>query len=87
MANIEIYTSPWCGFCHRAKSLLGKKGVQYTEYDVTVEQGRRQEMMQRAPGSFTVPQIFIDDKAIGGCEELFELEFDGELDPLLGTAA
>lgn len=87
MASIEIYTSPWCGYSHRAKRLLDKKGVQYAEYDVTVEQGRRQEMMQRAPGSFTVPQIFIDDKAIGGCEELFELDFDGELDPLLGTAA
>ena len=87
MANIEIYTSPWCGYCHRAKRLLDKKGVQYAEYDVNVEPGRRQEMMQRAPGSYTVPQIFIDDKGIGGCDELFELDFDGELDPMLGIAA
>jgi glutaredoxin 3 len=87
MANIEIYTSPWCGYCHRAKRLLDKKGVLYTEYDVNVEPGRRQEMMQRAPGSYTVPQIFIDDKGIGGCDELFELDFDGELDPMLGIAA
>ena len=87
MANIEIYTSPWCGYCHRAKRLLDKKGVQYTEYDVTAEPARRQEMMQRVPGSHTVPQIFIDDKGIGGCDELFELDFDGELDPMLGAAA
>lgn len=87
MANIEIYTSPWCGYCHRAKRLLDKKGAQYTEYDVTVEPGRRQEMMRRASGNHTVPQIFIDDKGIGGCDELFELDFDGELDPMLGIAA
>lgn len=87
MATIEIYSSPWCGYCHRAKSLLGKKGVQFTEYDVTAEPGRRQEMMQRATGGFTVPQIFIDDKGIGGCDELFELDHNGELDPLLGIAA
>jgi glutaredoxin 3 len=87
MAHIEIYTSPWCGYCHRAKRLLDKKGVEYTEYDVTVEPGRRQEMMQRAPGNYTVPQIFIDGRSIGGCDELFELDFDGDLDPMLGVAA
>jgi glutaredoxin 3 len=87
MAHIEIYTSPWCGYCARAKRLLDKKGVEYAEYDVTVEPGRRQEMMQRAPGSYTVPQIFIDGRAIGGCDELFELDFDGDLDPMLGVAA
>ncbi|MDH5409967.1 MAG: glutaredoxin 3 [Alphaproteobacteria bacterium] len=87
MTNIEIYTSPWCGYCHRAKRLLDKKGVQYTEYDVTAEPGRRQEMVQRAPGATTVPQIFIDNKGIGGCDEMFELDFDGKLDPMLGIAA
>jgi glutaredoxin 3 len=87
MPGIEIYTSPWCGYCHRAKRLLDKKGVQYAEYDVTVEPGRRQEMMQRAAGRHTVPQIFIDDEGIGGCDELFELDFDGKLDPMLGSAA
>lgn len=87
MAHIEIYTSPWCGYCHRAKRLLDKKGVEYAEYDVTVEPGRRQEMMQRAPASHTVPQIFIDGRSIGGCDELFELDFDGALDPMLGIAA
>jgi glutaredoxin 3 len=87
MANIEIYTSPWCGYCHRAKRLLDKKGVQYTDYDVTVEPGRRQEMLRRAPGGFTVPQIFIDERPIGGCDELFELDFDGQLDQMLGVAA
>ena len=87
MANIEIYTSPWCGYCHRAKRLLDKKCVQYAEYDVTVEPARRQEMMQRAPGNHTVPQIFIDDQPIGGCDEMFELDFDGELNAMLGVAA
>jgi glutaredoxin 3 len=87
MANIEIYTSPWCGYCHRAKRLLDKKGVNYTEYDVTAEPGRRKEMMQRTMGRHTVPQIFIDDEGIGGCDELFELDFDGKLDPMLGLAA
>lgn len=87
MPRIEIYTSPWCGYCHRAKRLLDKKGVQYAEYDVTVEPGRRQEMVQRAAGRHTVPQIFIDDMGVGGCDELFELDFDGKLDPMLGLAA
>jgi glutaredoxin 3 len=87
MAETEIYTSPWCGYCHRAKRLLDKKGVNYTEYDVTAEPGRRKEMMQRAMGRYTVPQIFIDGEGIGGCDELFELDFDGKLDPMLGIAA
>ena len=87
MANIEIYTSPWCGYCHRAKSLLDQKGVSYTEYDVTAEPGRRQEMVRRAPGAYAVPQIFIDDRSIGGSDELQALDFGGELDPLLGIAA
>ena len=83
MANIEIYTSPWCGYCHRAKRLLDKKGVAYTDYDVTVEPGRRQEMLRRAPGGFTVPQIFIGGKHVGGCDELYGLERAGRLDPML----
>ncbi|MDH3236090.1 MAG: glutaredoxin 3 [Alphaproteobacteria bacterium] len=87
MAKVEIYTSPWCGYCHSAKRLLDKKGVEYTEYDVTVDQGRRREMMERSKGGHTVPQIFIDDRAIGGCDDLFELDLDDKLDPLLGLEA
>ena len=84
MAKVEIYTSPWCGYCHSAKRLLDKKGVAYTEYDVTMDRAKRSEMRDRAAGGHTVPQIFIDDRPIGGCDQLFELDFDDKLDPLLG---
>ena len=83
MAEIEIYTSPFCGFCWRAKSLLKHKGVEFDEIDITFHPGRRPEMMQRANGSATVPQIFIDDAHIGGCDELLALDQKGGLDPLL----
>ena len=83
MAEIEIYTSPFCGFCWRAKSLLKHKGVEFDEIDITFHPGRRPEMMQRANGSATVPQIFIDDTHIGGCDELLALDQKGGLDPLL----
>jgi glutaredoxin 3 len=85
MASIEIYTSPFCGFCFRAKHLLEKKGVAFDEIDVMMDAGKRQEMMQRG-GGHTVPQIFIGGEPIGGCEELFELDFDGALDARLGIA-
>ncbi len=84
MAKVEIYTSPWCGYCSSAKRLLDKKGVEYIEFDVTADFGKRREMVERAPGAHTVPQIFIDDRPIGGCDELFELDYDDKLDPLLG---
>jgi len=84
MAKVEIYTSLWCGYCHSAKRLLDKKGVAYTEYDVTMDRTKRGEMLERAAGGHTVPQIFIDDRPIGGCDQLFELDFDDKLDPLLG---
>ena len=83
MAKVEIYTSPFCGFCWRAKSLLKHKGVEFDEIDITFHPGRRPEMMQRANGSATVPQIFIDDAYIGGCDELLALDQKGGLDPLL----
>lgn len=86
MAKVEIYTSQWCGFCHMAKRLLGKKGVEFTEFDVT-RPGKREEMMQRAHGGYTVPQIFIDGRHIGGCDELHGLEREGKLDPLLAGAS
>ncbi|MBT3551597.1 MAG: glutaredoxin 3 [Rhodospirillaceae bacterium] len=83
MAKIEIYTSPFCGFCWRAKSLLSDKGVEFSEIDITFHPGRRPEMMERSNGSHTVPQIFIDDAHIGGCDELLALDHKGGLDPLL----
>ena len=87
MATVEIYTSPFCGFCHRAKALLQRKGVKYTEFDVTSEPGKREEMMERAPGRSTVPQIFIDGKGIGGCDELHALDAAGRLDQMLKKGA
>ena len=84
MATIDIYTTPFCPFCHQAKALLNKKRVPYNEIDVTGNRQLRAEMIERAGGRRRVPQIFIDDTHVGGSEELFELEFDEELDPLLG---
>ena len=84
MAKVEIYTTPICPYCHRAKALLDKKGVEYTEIDVMRDRSKRAEMQERS-GGHTVPQIFIDDKSIGGCDDMFELDFDDELDPMLGV--
>ena len=85
MKRVEIYTSPLCGFCHAAKRLLSRKGVAFTEYDVSADPERRREMMQRSNGGHTVPQIFIGDEHIGGCDDLFELEQDGKLDAMLAA--
>ena len=86
MPKIEIYTSPYCGYCHRAKQLLADKGAAYTEIDV-MEGSRRGEMMKRANGRYTVPQIFIDGQHIGGCDDLYALDQAGGLDPLLAKAS
>ena len=83
MANIEIYTSPFCGFCYQAKSLLNDKGVDYIEVDIISQPKRRSEMIKRAGGLQTVPQIFIDNQHIGGCDELYELEAKDKLDSIL----
>ena len=83
MANIEIYTSPFCGFCYRAKSLLNDKGVDYIEVDIISQPKRHSEMIERAGGLQTVPQIFIDNQHIGGCDELYELEAKDKLDSIL----
>jgi len=83
MSNIEIYTSPLCGFCHAAKRLLAEKGVSYAEYDVAGAPDKRQEMLGRANGRHTVPQIFIADQHIGGYDDLAALDREGKLDPLL----
>ena len=84
MAKIEIYTWQYCPFCIRAKSLLKKKNVEYLEYQIDGDQNARIEMIERADGRRTVPQIFIDNKGIGGCDELFALEESNQLDKLLG---
>ncbi|MBP0483277.1 glutaredoxin 3 [Sagittula salina] len=83
MQRIEIYSSPYCGFCHSAKRLLTSKGAEFHEIDVVKEPGRRSEMMDRAHGRHTVPQIFIGETHVGGCDELYALERAGKLDPLL----
>ena len=83
MASVEIYSSFFCGFSHRAKSLLKKKGVEFEEVDVLMHPGRRSEMAERSGGKTSVPQIFINGKHIGGCRELYALDETGELDRLL----
>ena len=85
MANIEIYTSPFCGFCYRAKSLLNDKGVDYIEVDIISQPKRHSEMIERAGGLQTVPQIFIDNQHIGGCDELYELEAKDKLNSILNV--
>lgn len=83
MKPVEIYTSPLCGYCHAAKRLLDGKGVAYSEIDVMREPQRRSEMMDRARGRHTVPQIFIGENHVGGCDDLYALERAGKLDALL----
>ncbi|MCG8491636.1 MAG: glutaredoxin 3 [Sneathiellales bacterium] len=86
MKNIEIYTTMFCPFCARAKSLLKSKGVQFEEIDVTMDAPRRQEMMKRADGAHTVPQIFVDGEHIGDCDFIHHLDAAGNLDQILGKA-
>ena len=83
-AKVEIYTKWGCPYCVRAKALLDDKGVAYSEYDITLGGPKKAEMQDRAPDAMTVPQIFIDDRAIGGCDDLQALDQAGKLDPLLG---
>lgn len=85
-ATVEIYTKFACGFCYRAKALLEGKGVRYIEYDISGDGAKRDEMVERAPGARTVPQIFIDGRPIGGSDDLRTLESNGELDELLAGA-
>lgn len=85
MQPVEIYTSPMCGFCHAAKRLLKQKGVNFSEINVLTNPGRKPEMIQRANGGRTVPQIFVGDIHVGGCDELFALEQAGKLDALLAS--
>jgi glutaredoxin 3 len=85
MAKIEIYTKAFCPYCYRAKALLDSKGVEYEEIDISMGGPRRPEMIERAGGRTTVPQIFIDDKHIGGSDDLAALDRQGGLDPLLAA--
>lgn len=84
MAKVEVYARPMCGFCYQAKKLLDSKGVEYTEYNIWEEAGKQAEMTKRSNGGTTVPQIFIDNELVGGCDELFAAERNGSLDLLLG---
>lgn len=83
MQPVEIYTSPLCGFCHAAKRLLKQKGVNFSEINVLAQPARKSEMMKRANGRHTVPQIFIGKTHVGGCDDLYALEQAGKLDALL----
>jgi glutaredoxin 3 len=82
-AKVEIYSSPFCGYCARAKRLLAGKGVEYIEYDVLADPSKRDEMLERAGGRTSVPQIFIDGVHVGGSDDIHELDDGGRLDPML----
>ena len=84
MAEVEIYTTPLCPYCWRAKRLLEKKGIAFAEIDLWEQPERRAEMALRTGGRTTVPQVFVDGRALGGSDELAALETRGELDALLG---
>lgn len=83
MKSVEIYTTPTCGYCMAAKRLLAKKGVPFTEIDVSHDPAIRQAMTARSNGGRTVPQIFIGGKHVGGCDDIYALDHEGGLDPLL----
>lgn len=87
MPHIEIYTSPYCGYCIRAKSLLSKKGVPFEEIDVAGNEALRAKMIDRAGGRRTVPQIFINGAHVGGSDDLYALDAAGRLDPMLKPGA
>ncbi|MCG5061897.1 MAG: glutaredoxin 3 [Limnoraphis sp. WC205] len=82
-AQVEIYTWSTCPFCIRAKSLLNNKGVEFTEYVIDGDEDARDKMAQRANGRRSVPQVFINDQHIGGCDDIHALEAAGKLDPML----
>ncbi len=86
MAEVELYTTKYCPYCTRARALLQRKGVAYVDIDINDEPDRRSEMVRRANGRSTVPQIFIDGDHIGGCDDLVALDRAGRLDRKLGLA-
>ena len=85
MKPVEIYSSPLCGFCHAAKRLLKQKGVNFSEINVLAQPARKSEMLQRANGRHTVPQIFVGETHVGGYDDLSALERAGKLDALLAN--
>jgi glutaredoxin 3 len=87
MSEVTIYTKPYCPYCVRAKALLEKKGVSFTEIEAAFDPEKKQEMIQRSGGRMTFPQIFVGERHIGGCDDMLALEYDGKLDPLLRAAA
>jgi glutaredoxin 3 len=86
MAIIEVYSGDFCPYCVKAKSLLKKKGLEFSEYNVKRDMKRQAEMAERAPGARTIPQIFINNRHVGGCDDLFALDRRGELDVWLESA-
>ena len=87
MSHVTIYTKPYCPYCVRALMLLEQKGVEFTEIEAAFDPAKRHEMVQRAGGRATFPQIFVGDRHIGGCDEMVALDRAGKLDPLLQAAA
>lgn len=85
MAQVEIYTTRFCGFCHSAKALLARKGIKFLEIDVSGDPERRSQMIERAKGRTTVPQIFVGSTHVGGCDDLYALYQAGGLDKLLAA--
>ncbi|RMH61714.1 MAG: glutaredoxin 3 [Zetaproteobacteria bacterium] len=85
-AQIEIYTGAYCPYCQRAKALLRERGLAFVEYDVQREPARREEMLQRAHGARTIPQIFINGRHVGGCDDLYALDRAGKLEEWLRSA-
>jgi glutaredoxin 3 len=83
MVNVEIYTRRFCGYCDAARALLQRKGVAFTEHDTTGKPDLRRQMIERSNGGMTLPQIFIGATHVGGCDDLYALEAEGGLDPLL----
>jgi len=86
MADVVIYTRPFCGYCARAMSLLNEKGAPFTEIEAGMDPDKRREMTERSGGRTTFPQIFIAGQHIGGCDEMLALERAGKLDPMLSAA-
>jgi glutaredoxin 3 len=84
-AKVEIYTSMFCGYCARAKALLSRKGVDYVEHDVDADGSLREAMTKRAGGRTSVPQVFIDGRHVGGCDDIHALDETGKLDEMLGV--
>ena len=87
MAKVEMYSTMWCPYCARARALLERKGVEFIEIDLMEQPGRRDEMIRRAGGRTTVPQIFINGEHIGGSDDMAALDRAGQLDAKLGTGS